>query len=59
MRRHLAKRINENYVEWDVGTDPHPLIGAMTKKDWLVFLTTHMDRHIHQINQRVCQYQYA
>lgn len=41
--------ITNHPIEQHTHTYKHPILGAMTQTDWIHFLTSHTQRHIHQI----------
>ncbi len=45
----IISHINGNPIEKETQTLKHPVLGAMTKVDWLHFLISHTNRHIFQI----------
>ncbi len=45
----LIEHINSYPVEQDVRTYKHPILGYMTPMDWVHFMVSHTERHIHQI----------
>lgn len=48
-RNQLADLLQQGKVSFDNQLFKHPLLGEMTKKDWLHLLLHHADRHLRQI----------
>ncbi|MFY9308861.1 MAG: DinB family protein [Bacteroidia bacterium] len=49
--KRVIEHINSYPVEQDVRTYKHPILGYMTPTDWVHFLVSHTERHIHQIEE--------
>lgn len=47
----LIEHINSYPVEQDVRTYKHPILGYMTPTDWIHFMVSHTERHMHQIEE--------
>lgn len=45
----IIQHINTNVIEQETQTLKHPVLGAMTKTDWIHFMIAHTNRHILQI----------
>ncbi len=45
----VIEYIASNPVEQETQTFKHPVLGQMTRTDWIHFLVSHTQRHIHQI----------
>lgn len=50
-RERLTDSLNTNKIIFDSRLFVHPMLGEMTKKDWLNFLIHHCDRHCSQMNE--------
>ena len=48
-RNNLMEMLRNGRIQFDDVTRAHPLLGEMTKTDWLHFLTEHCKRHEQQI----------
>lgn len=47
----IIDHINISEIEKETQTIKHPILGAMTKMDWLYFMVSHTNRHILQIEE--------
>jgi len=47
----IIQHININAIEQETQTLKHPVLGAMTKTDWIHFMIAHTNRHILQIEE--------
>jgi len=45
----IIQHINANTIEKETQTIKHPVLGEMTKVDWVHFMISHTNRHILQI----------
>ena len=53
VRTGLKGAIDSDKIQWNIEPVPHPLIGKMTKQDWLSFMTSHFERHLVQIERTI------
>lgn len=54
-RERLTDAINSDKIDWMIETPPHPFAGPMSKRDWLDFMSAHMDRHMDQITEVISE----
>ncbi|MCE9538358.1 MAG: DinB family protein [Bacteroidetes bacterium] len=47
----IIQHITNNGIEQETHTIKHPVLGAMTKTDWIHFMIAHTNRHILQIEE--------
>jgi|ERR1019366_9112855 uncharacterized damage-inducible protein DinB len=47
----IVNHINTNKIEQETHTIKHPILGEMTKVDWIHFMVSHTNRHILQIEE--------
>ncbi len=47
----IVGHINSNKIEEESHTIKHPMLGEMTKVDWVHFMISHTDRHILQVEE--------
>lgn len=47
----IIQYINTNTIEQETHTIKHPVLGPMTKTDWIHFMVAHTNRHIIQIEE--------
>lgn len=47
----IIHHINSNPIDLETITIKHPVLGAMTKIDWIHFMISHTNRHILQIEE--------
>ena len=47
----IVDHINTNKIDLETHTIKHPVLGAMTKLDWIHFMISHTNRHILQIEE--------
>ncbi len=50
-RERIAEALRNNLVVFDSRIIVHPILGEMTKKDWLHFMIHHCDRHCKQVEE--------
>ena len=50
-RERIAEALKNNSIVFDSRIIPHPVLGEMTKKDWLHFMIHHCERHCKQIEE--------
>jgi hypothetical protein len=50
-RERIAEALKNNRVVFDNRVIVHPVLGEMTKKDWLHFMIHHCERHCKQIEE--------
>ena len=47
----IIQHINANTIELETQTIKHPILGLMTKLDWIHFMIAHTNRHILQLEE--------
>lgn len=47
----IIHHINSNTIDLETNTIKHPVLGAMTKVDWVHFMIAHTNRHVLQIEE--------
>ena len=47
----IVGHINSNTIEQETITLKHPILGEMTKVDWIHFMIAHTNRHLVQIEE--------
>lgn len=47
----IVEHINNNKIEEETITVKHPMLGEMTKVDWIHFMIAHTNRHLLQIEE--------
>jgi len=50
-RQRITEALKNNSIVFDNKIIVHPMLGEMTKKDWLHFLIHHCERHCRQIEE--------
>ena len=55
-RGKLVDALENGKITIDNAITPHPLIGEMTKTDWLNFIVYHAERHLLQIKDRLAEF---
>ena len=50
-RQRISDGLKENTIVFDSRIIMHPMLGEMTKKDWLHFMIHHCERHCKQIEE--------
>lgn len=49
--QNISQHISTNTIEQETYTFKHPILGPMTKTDWVHFMIAHTERHILQIEE--------